>query len=314
MTEPEAGRSDQAERADQPLPFSLLMSVWSEDDPDYLGQAWTSTVVAQTRRPDEVVLVQDGPIGAALAARVADLVAGSPVPVQHLVLEDNRGLGPALDLGLASCRHDVVARMDADDISSPNRFEVQLPLIEAGADIVGSALVEFVDAVDDVVEVRIPPTDPAWIRSAARFRDPFNHPTVVYRRRAVRAAGGYQALPLLEDYLLFARMLAAGAVPANVVEPLVHYRVGAGAYARRGGWRLLRSELALQHRFLQLGITSRRQYVRNVLVRGGYRLVPTRLRQLAYRRLIAHRGYGAAGTGRSGGSRSGAAGSTPPAP
>ncbi|CAN5775833.1 glycosyltransferase [soil metagenome] len=273
-------------------PFSLLLSVWAGDDPEFFRQAWTSTVVEQTRRPDEVVVVQDGPVEAELAAVLNELLARCPVPLQHIVLERNQGLGPALDQGIAACRHDVIARMDADDVSLPRRFEVQLPLIEAGADIVGSALLEFTHSIDEVVEVRLPPTDPGWIRSAARFRDPFNHPTVVYRRAAVQRAGGYQDLPLMEDYLLFARMLAAGARPANVAEPLVYYRVGAGAYARRGGRELLRSELALQRRFLELGIITRTEFVRNVAVRGGYRLVPTRLRKAAYRRLIAHRGFG----------------------
>jgi len=105
----------------------------------------------------------------------------------------------------------------------------------------------------------------------------------------VLAAGGYTDMALMEDYLLFTRMVAGGAVPANLAEPLVHYRVGDGAYARRGGTRLLRSELALQRRFRRLGITSRRQYLRNVAVRGGYRLVPERVRKVAYRRLLANR-------------------------
>jgi hypothetical protein len=94
----------------------------------------------------------------------------------------------------------------------------------------------------------------------------------------------------MEDYLLFARMVDGGARPANLAEPLVCYRVGAGAYARRGGRRLLRSELAVQRRFLELGITTRTEFVRNVVVRGGYRLVPERLRRVAYRALIANRG------------------------
>ncbi len=78
----------------------------------------------------------------------------------------------------------------------------------------------------------------------ARFRDPFNHPTVVYRRRAVVAAGGYQHLNKMEDYWLFVRMIQDGARVANLAEPLVLYRVGAGAYQRRGGTAMLRTELA----------------------------------------------------------------------
>ncbi|MDQ4038026.1 MAG: glycosyltransferase [Actinomycetota bacterium] len=280
------GRSSSGE------PFSLLMAIYAGDRPDFFAQAFTSTVNNQTRRPDEVVIVQDGPIPDELAHRLACLIAASPVPVVHVVLPQNGGLGPALVAGLARCSYDVVARMDADDVSEPTRFAAQLPLLEAGADIVGTGLREFVeDPADpaDVLGTRTPPTDPRQIARAARFHDPFNHPTVVYRRRAVQAAGGYQDLPLMEDYLLFARMLAAGARPANLAEPLVNYRVGAGAYARRGGLRLLRSELTLQRRLRRLGFTTPLQYIRNLVVRGGYRLVPESIRRLAYRALIANR-------------------------
>ena len=285
---PAAGPAD-------PQPFSLLMSTYGDDDPGFLREAFVSTVQEQTRRPDQVVLVQDGPVPESLATTIADLVAGSPVPVQHVVMEHNVGLGPALDRGLETCAHEIVARMDADDVSRPDRFERQVPLVEAGADIVGSGLVEFGSSVSEVVGRRTPPTDPDEIRRVIRFRDPFNHPTVVYRRSAVLAAGGYTDMALMEDYLLFTRMLEAGARPANVAEPLVYYRVGAGAYARRGGLTLLRSELALQRRFRDLGITSRGEYLRNVLVRGGYRLVPEAVRKVAYRRLLANRGDRAGG-------------------
>lgn len=271
------------------VPFSLLISTWAGDDPGFLVDAFRSSVHDQTRRPAEVVLVQDGPVPDELADTIASLVADSPVPVNHLVLEQNVGLGPALDAGLAACANEVVARMDADDISLPDRFEKQLPLIEAGADIVGSGLFEMGQSAEDVVGRRTPPTDPAEIRRVIRFRDPFNHPTVVYRRGAVLAAGGYTDMALLEDYLLFTRMVEGGARPANLAEPLVYYRVGDGAYARRGGAALLRSEVNLQRRLRRLGITSRREFARNVAVRGGYRLVPESVRKVAYRRLLANR-------------------------
>ncbi|HSE09843.1 MAG TPA: glycosyltransferase [Nocardioidaceae bacterium] len=275
----------------EPEPFSLLLSTYGGDDPGFLRDAFVSTVQEQTRRPDEVVLVQDGPVSDELAETIRDLVATSPVPVKHVVMEDNVGLGPALDAGLEACAHEIVARMDADDVSRPDRFDRQLPLVEAGADIVGSGLLEFGATVDEVVGRRTPPTDPEEIRRVIRFRDPFNHPTVVYRKSAVLGAGGYTDMALMEDYLLFTRMIDAGARPANIAEPLVYYRVGAGAYARRGGKQLLRSELALQRRFRDLGITSRGEYVRNVAVRGGYRLVPEGVRKVAYRSLLANRGY-----------------------
>ncbi|MBM6398853.1 glycosyltransferase [Phycicoccus sonneratiae] len=268
-------------------PFSLLLPVYRGDRPDHLVTAFRSTVHEQLRRPDEVVVVQDGHVGPELASALERLESGSPVPVRRLRLSHNVGLAQALQCGLAACRHDVVARMDADDISLPHRFLVQLPVVEAGADLVGAAVLEVEDGDVRSGEggvLRVPPTTPAEIAEAARWRNPFNHPTVVYRRSAVLAAGGYRELPFMEDYWVFARMIANGARVANIAEPLVRYRVDAGSYERKGGVRQLRSELGLQRRLRAEGFTTSGQLVRNSVVRGGYRLVPTALRRRAYRR------------------------------
>lgn len=273
-----------------PEPFALLLPVYIRDDPDFLRAAFRSAVHDQTLRPDRVLLVRDGPVTEELTRCIEELRADSPVQVDVVPIEHSTGLGPALDAGLAASPHDIVARMDADDIALPNRFEVQLPLIRQGADIVGAGLVEFEIDPSAPGRRRVPPTDPDDIRRYARIHDPFNHPTVVYRRRAVLAAGGYGDLPLMEDYWLFSRMLAAGAKPRNVSEPLVYYRIGSGAYQRRGGRDQLRSELALQRRLRDARLVSRTQYVRNVIVRGGYRLLPWRVRRILYRLVVA--GYG----------------------
>jgi glycosyltransferase involved in cell wall biosynthesis len=270
--------------------FSLLLPTYHADDPDHLRQAFVSAVQQQELRPTEVVLVRDGPVPSALQMAIEELVEASPVPVRVVSLEQNIGLGHALDAGLSACEFEIVARMDSDDISAPQRFAVQIPLMAEGYDLVGSGLLEFHDHEDDIVGRRFPPLDEDEIRQWSRFHDPFNHPTVVYRKSMVLSVGGYQDLPLMEDYWLFARMIDAGARVRNVAEPLVKYRVGAGAYARRGGWTLLRSEITLQRHFRASGFTTRPQFLRNVVVRGGYRLVPESLRRAAYRRVIAVRG------------------------
>jgi glycosyltransferase involved in cell wall biosynthesis len=267
-------------------PFSLLVSVYDGDRPDHIRRAMRSAVDDQTVRPDQVVIVRDGPVRDELARCLNEIQETSPVPVTFVPLEQRGGLGPALDRGLAGSWFDVVARMDADDVAMPHRFEVEMPLI-ADADIVGAGLLEFVEDTDEIVGQRVPPTDSAQIQRYARMHDPFNHPTVVYRRSAVLAAGGYGDLPLMEDYALFARMLMNGARAVNVAEPLVFYRVGAKAFKRRGGAGLLRSELRLQREFLREGFTSPSVYVRNVVIRGGYRLIPWWFRRAVYRPLVA---------------------------
>jgi len=283
-----------APAADAPLPpFSVLLPVWAGDEPGQLRRALASVTTEQELRPAEVLVVRDGPVPAGLQRVLDAAVAAGEVPVRVLALPANVGLARALEAGLAACAHDVVARMDADDVSLPQRFARQLPVVAAGADLVGSGLLEMGSDEHHLVGRRTPPTDPRRIASSARFHDPFNHPTVVYRRSAVAAAGGYRHLPLMEDYWLFARMIADGARVANLAEPLVLYRVGdtadGGSYARRGGARLFASELRLQAHLRREGFTTPAQAARNVLVRGGYRFVPTRVRRLAYRALLTGR-------------------------
>jgi hypothetical protein len=267
-------------------PFSLLLPVYRGDRPEFLRRAFRSSVDDQTLRPDEVVVVRDGPVSAELARTMAELAAASPVPVVAVELERNMGLAYALERGLDACSHDVVARMDADDISLPERFARQLELISGGLDLVGTGMYEFADEVGTIGGRRTPPVGADAISRYARFHDPFNHPTVVYRRAAVRRAGGYLPLGLMEDYYLFARMIQSGARVENLPDPLVMYRVSAGAYARRGGVAQLRAELRLQREFRRRRFTSLSQALRNVLVRGSYRLIPEAVRRGLYRRLI----------------------------
>jgi glycosyltransferase involved in cell wall biosynthesis len=269
-------------------PFALLMPVYGGDDAAHFTKAFTSSVAQQTRRPDQVVLVQDGPVPDELATAIEAAIAASAVPVVHHVIAENVGLTRALTEGLALSEHDIVARMDADDISLPERFAKQVPLIEGGLDLVGTGMLEFLDDDGSIVGKRVPRTDAADIAAYARFHDPFSHPTVVYRRSVVDRVGGYQPMGLMEDYWLFARMIAGGAAVGNLAEPLVMYRVGAGAYARRGGRAQWRSERALQRALRGIRFTTRGQYLRNVSVRGVYRFVPEPVRRRLYGRFIAN--------------------------
>lgn len=267
--------------------FSVLLPVYRGDQVEHLERSFRSVTQEQTRGPDQVVIVQDGPVRPAVARFLESVAERADTTVVRL--PENRGLARALEVGLAACRYEIVARADADDISLPRRFETQVPLVRDQFDVVGSAIQEFEDETRPGM-VRLPPVEQDAIARYARFLDPFNHPSVVFRRSTVRAAGGYEHLPLMEDYLLFARLIAHGARVANVAEPLVLYRVGAGAYARRGGWALLRSEISLQRVLHTEGFTTRTQMARNLAVRGGYRLVPEGLRRRTYRAFVIRRG------------------------
>jgi GT2 family glycosyltransferase len=272
-------------------PFTLLMPVYDGDTPERFRRALASGTREQERPPAEAVIVRDGPVRPELQSVLdeAASIAGPGTQVRVLALEENVGLTAALGLGLAQCTHGIVARADADDVSLTGRFAAQLPLIEAGADLVGSAMEEIGDDETAVLATRSVPTSPPAIRSTARSRNPFNHPTVVFRRAAVAAVGGYQSVPSAEDYWLWARMIAAGADVRNLAEPLVRYRVSGGAYERRGGVKAFSGDLVVQGQLRAGGFITAGQWLRNVAVRAAYRMLPTSVRAGRYRSMVAPR-------------------------
>lgn len=283
----EAAPTGPGERTGAQLPgVSVLLSCWRGDDPAHLRAAVASITTGQSHRPDELVIVVDGPVPGALNEAASQAARESGVAAVIVRLERNVGLARALNAGMRFCSHDVIARQDADDVSLAARLATQLPLVAAGNDLVGSAIREFnTDPAEDGF-VRSLPTQHEQIAALMASRSPFNHPSVVFTKQAVESAGGYLHLDLMEDYWLFARMLAAGARCANSDQVLVAYRIGAGAYGRRGGFRLLKSELRIQWRLRQLGVTTLAQAARNVLLRGVYRMIPTSVREPIYRAVV----------------------------
>jgi glycosyltransferase involved in cell wall biosynthesis len=119
-------------------PFSLLLPVYAGDQAGALDAALLSATAGQTLPPSQVVLVQDGPVDAALAG-VLDQWAQQP-EVTLVRLPENRGIAAALNAGLTACRYGIVARLDADDVALPDRFAAQVPLVAGGLDVVGGAL------------------------------------------------------------------------------------------------------------------------------------------------------------------------------
>ncbi|MGO3146389.1 MAG: glycosyltransferase [Leucobacter sp.] len=267
--------------------FSLLLPVYAGDNAEFLKLAFESSVNEQTLKPTEVVMVQDGPVPEALAAELARIEIESPVPVRIVKLNQNLGLTRALNEGLAACAYPVVARMDADDVSAPERFAKQWALMSEGYDLVGTGMAEFEVDPSQTVSERIPPVGADRIRAHARTHNPFNHPTMMYRKKALEKVGGYESFGKMEDYWLGVRLIAGGAKVENIADPLVKYRVGAGAFARRGGWQEAKTEWALQGAMHQIGFINRAEYLRNVVVKGAYRLMPASLKRVLFRRFVS---------------------------
>lgn len=266
--------------------FSVFMPVHAGVDAAHFARALGS-VADQTVVPDEVLVVEDGPLEAGQIEVLDAFGAAHPGLLRRVAFPVNRGPGAAAATGILEARHDVVARLDSDDIALPHRFETQLRLLEEhGYDVVGASMLEFEGDESNVVGVRRLPGTHEQIARYARTRSPLNQPTVMLRRDAVLAAGNYVDIGLVEDYDLWARMLAHGARMSNIDEPLVLFRCSPAMFARRGGWRHLRAEWQLQRRLQAYGLIGPVRRWANLVVRIGFRLLPTRLLRTAYGRIF----------------------------
>jgi glycosyltransferase involved in cell wall biosynthesis len=255
--------------------FSVLMSVYEKDNPDYFKTAMDS-IVNQTAKPDEIVLVKDGLAGIDLDRIINEYQQQLPGLLKIVNLKTNRGLGFALSEGIKNCTFDIVARMDADDISSPNRFEKQLKFLKNNPDIdVASCfLAAFEQSPEKPLFIRRGPLLHKDIEKQFRFRFCMNHATAMFRKDVVLKAGNYPDMPRMQDYHLWARMLMRGAKMANIGQVLYYHR---WAVKRRSGFKKASLQIKLQKEFLKMGFINRPQFLRNVLIRATAMLLPRAL-------------------------------------
>ncbi len=281
----------QAREVDPDL--TVLMPVWKGDDPAHVREAIASATHRQTTAPGMLLLAIDGPLPQELEAVVAEVLDGTFGRARVVRNGKHRGLARTLESALAHCETALVGRADADDVSHPERFAVQLSALrERHLDIVGANMREIDEEScprrsDDGEElIRRRPREHEEIARYMRDHSPFHHPTVLMRVSAVHKAGGYRDFPLMEDYDLWHRMLRAGARMGNVPDVLVDYRVSTNLYRRRGGFTLFASDVRMQCSMVRSRTTSVPRALRNLFGRAVYRAVPTQLRDRVYWRVI----------------------------
>lgn len=267
--------------------YSVLMSVYHKEKPEYLKQAIAS-IQAQTLPTDDFVLVCDGPLNDALDAVIAKKQQEMGKTLNVVRLAKNGGLGNALNEGIKHCKNELVARMDSDDIAYQDRCEKQIAVFYKHPEVsICSGIVEEFTSTPDVVDAkRVPPEAHEEIVEFAKKRNPFNHPCVMYKKSAVEAVGSYQDFYLLEDYYLWLRMLMAGYQGYNIQESLLHMRAGSDMYLRRASWKYAKTQARLFKFMKSQGFIDEGQYIKSCVIRSGSALAPNWLRKLMFEKVL----------------------------
>lgn len=265
--------------------YSVLMSLYIKEDAENFRVAINS-MLNQTYPPEEIVLVEDGPLTDELYEVINEVKNSRPGLITSIVHEKNQGLGPALQHGLEIARNELVARMDTDDIAVPDRCEKQLNFMNENLDvaIVGGQIEEFIGEKSNIVGKREVPTADSELKDYIQKRCPFNHMTVMFRKSDIMEVGNYKEWFWNEDYYLWIRLALADKKFANLSETLVHVRTGADMYQRRGGMKYFVSERDIQKLMHEQGLIGYPRYMINVSERLVLQvLMPNWLRGIVFR-------------------------------
>lgn len=255
-------------KGDNMLNYSVLMSVYVNDNADYLVDSINS-MINQTIVPAEIVIIKDGPLTYDLDATLEKFEREYPKLIKIYGYEENRGLGEALKFGVLNCTYELIARMDADDISMLDRCEKQLAIFDKNdsIDIVGGHISEFITSPEEIISIRKVPILDKSIKEYMKYRCPFNHMTVMFKKSSVLKSGNYESWFWNEDYYLWIRMMQNNCIFRNVDEILVNVRIGEEMFKRRGGKKYFQSEKNLQKYMLKNGIINLRTYLVNIFKR-----------------------------------------------
>ncbi|RRR49736.1 glycosyltransferase [Streptococcus suis] len=269
------------------MKYSVLMTVYKNDNADYFYIALNS-MVQQTIKPDEIVIVKDGPIPNLLEQVIVNIQNSCDIYFNEIQLPNNVGLGEALNAGLKECRNDLIARMDADDYSMPERCEKQLRAFEQNPrlTIVSCPVEEFVDELSNVIGYRSLPLTNSDIYSFAKRRDPFNHPSTMYRKSKVLEVGGYGNYRKNQDTDLWIRLLSNNVECLNLSEPLLKFRFDEGTYKKRKSWINTKILIKLRYRAWRSGFNSFVDFFIVAVVQLLVFILPVKLLRNLYRFLL----------------------------
>lgn len=261
------------------------MSVYKGDKEKFFKLAFRSVAIYQTYLPGEIILIIDGKLNSKFLNVISKEINKVFIPVFILILPIQKGLSNALNIALKMSKYKIIARMDSDDISMVNRFEEQVKRMQNGLDLIGSDIAEFDKDENSLYCVRRMPTNQYDIMRQARFKTPFNHPTIMYKKSSVLSNGGYDNFPFMEDYALFVKMLLNGAQMTNVPSILLKYRVGSGVFKRKSGLSMIKYDIYLQNYFFNKKFINIYQFMRNIFIRFIYRLISEKMKIIIYRKI-----------------------------
>ena len=267
--------------------YSVLTTIYKNDSPEFLRQSIDS-MLKQTIITNDYVIVEDGPVTKEIESVLKEYE--NKYEFFHIFqLEKNEGLGSALRKGLSLCKNELVARLDADDISDCKRCELQLREFEKDSDlaIVGSDMYEFDEDPSIINDLKVMPHTSNEIYKYGKRRNPFNHSSVMYKKSVIESVGSYSTMRRSQDVELWAKVIYAGYKCLNINKPLILFRTdGINRVKRKKKWSNVKSDLKIFKKNYEMGYASKNDYLYVCLYQTVFYLLPTKVARYLYIKLF----------------------------
>lgn len=210
--------------------ISVIMSTYKEDE--RLLRESIESILNQTYRDFEYIIILDYPDND-VHKSVIEEYALKDDRIHFYINEKNMGLTDSLNRGLSLCHGEYIARMDADDISLPDRLERQMKYLEKNHyDLIGG-ITEMINENGSLLySIKSVPTDPKKINKALRYSQCIAHPTWLGKKEVFEKNAGYRHMPLCEDYDFTLRAVLNGFVISNLNEAVLKYRMTSNSISR----------------------------------------------------------------------------------
>ncbi len=268
------------------MKISVLLSLYSGENPSYFEKAMLSIWDDQKRKPDEIVLVHDGLLTQKLYNIIDEWKLKLGSRLVNVQLNINVGLAKALNEGVKYCTGDYIARMDTDDIALPNRFELQEIYLVDNPNIclLGGGMIE-IDEYDNEISRRLMPSVYKDIKKTFPKTNPFVHPSVIISKKIFGMGLRYsEHCKRNQDAELWFRIMAVGFEVGNISDYIIKFRKSAFMYSKRKKSAFSELKIFIKGTYLLYGLFTYRYIY--PLFHYFFRLLPPHWSLFVYKNFI----------------------------
>ena len=254
------------------LKFTVILPIYKKVEYKVFRKSFES-LINQTLQPNEIIIIFDGPV----KNNIKDYLIGKVKVYKWIKIinfSTNRGLGVVLKTAIKRSLYPYIARCDADDISTPNRFELQIKFLmkNKNIDVLGSNINE-VSNYNLISKKKVHEFHQS-ICNNIFYRNPINHSSVIFKKKTILDSGNYENVQYFEDYFLWIKVFLKGGKFHNLQEYLVNMNVDNNFFKRRSGLNYLKFYYNFVKILKYRNIITWKIFLFNLMVRTSVILMP----------------------------------------